>query len=288
MRRRIDAAASHLPPRLSRWIDWGFSRWPGRVLTGTATGFARIELFDRAMTIAAQFFTSIFPILLMASAWFGVDSKALGGATGLPQQAQEVLDEAVNGSTSATFGTLGALIVLVSATSLSRALTRAYAAIWVLPRPTLSLGGAWRWVAALLALALAVVVTFTLTKRASEQPPRGLWGVLLSFTLDLAIGVFVPWVLLARQVRPRHLLPGAILMAVTLMFVRPATAAWMPHALDVSARRYGPIGVAFTYLACLYTLSFCWLTAALVGQVVTTDEGPLGAWIRGRTASERS
>jgi membrane protein len=158
----------------------------------------------------------------------------------------------------------------------------------VLPRPTLSLGGAWRWVAALLALALAVVVTFTLTKRASEQPPRGLWGVLLSFTLDLAIGVFVPWVLLARQVRPRHLLPGAILMAVTLMFVRPATAAWMPHALDVSARRYGPIGVAFTYLACLYTLSFCWLTAALVGQVVTTDEGPLGAWIRGRTASERS
>jgi membrane protein len=284
MRRMIDRASRHLPPRPRRWIDWAFSRWPGRVLTASATGFARIEIFDRAMTIAAQCFTSIFPILLMTATWLGPDSRILGKATGLPEQSQSVLDEALHGSTTATFGIVGALIVLVSATSLSRALTRAYAAIWQLPRPTLRIDAAWRWLAALLAVALAVVVTFTFVRQLSDRPPRGLWGTCLAFAVDLTVGVFVPWVLLARQVRPRHLLPGATVVALVLLFVRPATAAWMPHALEVSADRYGPIGVAFTYLACLYTISFCWLGGALVGQVVTTDEGWFGRWLRGRAS----
>jgi hypothetical protein len=54
----------------------------------------------------------------------------------------------------------------------------------------------------------------------------------------------------------------------------------LPHALEVSADRYGPIVVAFTYLACLYTASFCFLATTLVGQVIATDQGSLGGWIR--------
>jgi membrane protein len=199
-----------------------------------------------------------------------------------------VLEQALEGSASTTFGIAGALIVLASATSLSRALTRAYAAIWLLPRPTLRIGSAWRWVAALLAMALALAVTLTLTRYLSDRPPRGLWGILLAFGLDIVIGVFVPWILLARQVRQRHLLPGATLVAVVLLFVRPATAAWMPRALEVSADRYGSIGVAFTYLAILYVISFCWLGGALIGQVITTDEGWFGRWIRGNTVIRRA
>ena len=284
MRQMIDRAARHLPARPRRWVDWAFSRWPGRLLTASATGFARIEIFDRAMTIAAQCFTSIFPILLMTATWLGPDSRLLGDVTGLPEQSQSVLDEALHGSASTTYGIVGSLIVLASATSFSRALTRAYAAIWQLPRPSLRIGSAWRWFAALLAMALSVAVTFTFVRQLSHQPPRGFWGTCLSFALDVGLGVFVPWVLLARQVRPRHLLAGATVIAVALLFVRPATAAWMPHALDVSAQRYGSIGVAFTYLAFLYTVSFCWLGGALIGQVITTDEGWFGRWIRGDAA----
>jgi membrane protein len=55
----------------------------------------------------------------------------------------------------------------------------------------------------------------------------------------------------------------------------------MPRALDVSAERYGSIGVAFTYLAWLYVLSFCFLAASVIGQVVTSDPGGFGRWIRG-------
>jgi membrane protein len=45
---------------------------------------------------------------------------------------------------------------------------------------------------------------------------------------------------------------------------------WLPHALDSSADRYGSIGVAFTYLA-----------ASVLGQVIATDTGWFGQWIRG-------
>ncbi len=65
-----------------------------------------------------------------------------------------------------------------------------------------------------------------------------------------------------------------------MLAVRPALAAWLPRALDESADRYGSIGVAFTYLASLYTTSFCFLAASVVGQVIATDRGAIGRWIR--------
>ena len=64
--------------------------------------------------------------------------------------------------------------------------------------------------------------------------------------------------------------------------VRPATLAWFPNALEESADRYGSIGVAFTYLAMLYSVALGFLATAIVGQVIATDPGRLGRWIRGR------
>ena len=65
-----------------------------------------------------------------------------------------------------------------------------------------------------------------------------------------------------------------------MLAVRPATQVWLPHALEVSANRYGSIGVAFTYLTWLYILSFCFLTTAVLGQAIASDSGRLGRWIR--------
>ena len=76
-------------------------------------------------------------------------------------------------------------------------------------------------------------------------------------------------------------LPGALLFAVLMITVRPATQAWLPRALEASADRYGSIGVAFTYLTWLYIASLVFLATALVGQVVATDQARLGERIRG-------
>jgi membrane protein len=142
------------------------------------------------------------------------------------------------------------------------------------------LGSAWRWLAVVLVLTLSMVLAHAVSGPVDVVPPQDLLPAMASFTLDFAVALFVPWVLLAGAVLPRLMAPGAFIFALLMLAVRPATAAWLPHALEVSADRYGPIGVAFTYLACLYTASFCFLATAVVGQVIATDPGSFGDWIR--------
>ena len=62
---------------------------------------------------------------------------------------------------------------------------------------------------------------------------------------------------------------------------RPASSAYLPRALEQSADQYGSIGVAFTYLASLYAVSFVFLATQILGSVVADDQGGLGKFIRG-------
>jgi membrane protein len=234
------------------------------------------------MTIAAQFFTSVFPILILFTTWVSSsETHRLADALSLPEETRSVLEDAVQGGNGSAFGIAGTLLVLASATSLSRALIRAFAAIWAIVKPKSTLGSAWRWLAAVLVLTLSMVLAKAMIAPVHLLPPRDMLPLLASFALDAFVALFVPWVLLAGGVHPRLLAPGAVLFALLMLTVRPATAAWLPHALEVSADRYGSIGVAFTYLACLYTASFCFLATAVLGQVIASDRGWLGQRIRG-------
>ncbi len=123
------------------------SRWLGRVVVDGIEAFLRLDMFDRSMTIAAQFFTSVFPILILLTTWAasrGADE--LADATGIPDETRS--------------------------------------------------------------------------------------------------------------------------------------------ALEVSADRYGPVGDAFTYLACLYTASLCFLATAVLGRVIAVDGGKVGRWIRRTSPSD--
>jgi membrane protein len=234
------------------------------------------------MTIADQFFTSVFPILILLASILGAaDADAVADALDMPDESREVLDQALEQSSSSAFGLVGILIVLASATSLSRALTRAFAAIWLLPRPRSTLRSAWRWLAVVVSLAMSLVVVRALGKFAADVPPGDVWQRVLAFGCDVAVMLLVPWLLLSGAVALRRLLPGALLFATVMLFVRPASAIWLPRALDTSADRYGTIGVAFTYLAWLYVVAFCVLVTAVLGQVVAMDPGWLGRRIRG-------
>jgi membrane protein len=285
---RADAALRRLPSWMQPALGWLLSRWLGRVAINSLREFVRLDMFDRSMTIAAQFFSSVIPILILFMTWATArDTHRLTDALNLPKETQAVLEDAIGGAKGASFGIAGIVITIVSATSLSRALTRALTAIWGLPKPKSGLGSVWRWVAAVLVLTLSVVVVSAASEPVHVLPPREMLPLLASFALDVAVTLFVPWVLLAGAVRPRLLAPGALVFALLMLAVRPATAAWLPHALEVSADRYGSLGVAFTYLACLYTASLCFLGTALIGQVIANDSGELGAWIRrGARASD--
>jgi membrane protein len=284
---RAHQVLGRLPTRLQPPITWLLERWPGRIVLGTADATVRIGLFDRAMTVSAQFFTSVLPLLILFATWRTArDTRWVAGAVSLPAETRQVLDDAVEGANGAAFGLVGTVMVLVSATSLSRALTRVFADIWHLPRPRNDLRSAWRWVAVVIAIALSLVLVRALLSAVGELPPPQVWRTVISLVCDLIFGVFVPWMLLVGSVRPRLLVPGAMLYAVTMLAFRPASAVWLPRALDTSEDRYGALGVSFTYLAWLYGASLILLAAAMVGQVVATDPGRIGQLIRG-TAEPR-
>ncbi|MFD7073463.1 YhjD/YihY/BrkB family envelope integrity protein [Nocardioides sp. NPDC059952] len=279
VRARVDAVLGRLPAGLQRRLGWLLDRQLGRMLLRAVAGLSRIEVFDRSMTIAAQFFTSVLPVLILL-ATLGSNGDRFADEIEMPEQTRQVLEGAVD-SGGAAFGIVGAVFVLVSATSLSRALARAFAAIWAVPRPPTRLSYAWRWLAVVLVFALSLVLVRAAGEPLGALPPRELWPRVVSFAWDVAVAAFIPWALLAGAVRARMLMPGALLFALLMITVRPATQAWLPGALEASADRYGSIGVAFTYLTWLYVAAFCFLTTALVGQVVTTDPGLLGRRLRG-------
>lgn len=284
---RIDAVVDRLPPWAKQRVQWVLGTWIGRTLLRVAGACVRVEIFDRAMTIAAQFFTSILPLLIVAVTILGSSSnETIAEVMGATGASSELIDQAVRGS-SAAFGVVGGLFVLVSATSLSRALSRTFAVIWRVERPRIGLRSAWRWFAVVMVLLLAVVVLQSLTQRASVLPPRELWPAAISLATDVFVAVWVPWVLLAGRVPARWLLPGAVGFAVAMAFVRPAADVWLPWALQESSDRYGPIGMAFTYLAWLYVVSFTFVAAAVLGEVVVSDEGAAGEWLRGDSSHPR-
>jgi membrane protein len=253
------------------------------VVLGTLAGVWRLELFDRAMAISAQLFTSVLPILILLAAWLGPDiTRKMEEALSVSPVTMNVIAPVVDQTTDSSYGVLGALFVLVSATSLSRALTRAMASVWSLPRPKSRLSSAWRWVAVVLGLAVSTVVLRSLTELTDPLPPRTFWPVVVALCLDVLLAAGLPWLLLARQVPVRLLLPGAFLFAVAMLAVRPATGAYLPRALEASADRYGAIGVAFSYIAVLYVVSWVFLAAQILGCVIAKDEGWLGDAIRGR------
>jgi membrane protein len=248
---------------------------------GSVAGFGRLDLFDRAMALAAQLFSSVLPILIMMSVWVGQSTtERFADAVSMPPAAQDVLEQALDESGGSAFGLVGAVFVLLSATSLSRALTRAMASIWRLSRPKTQLTNAWRWLAVVLALVLAIVVTSALSRFTDPIPPRNVWTLVLTFGLDIVVAAFMPWLLLANRVPVRRLIPGGVVFALAMLVVRPASEAYLPRALEESADQYGSIGVAFTYLASLYVVSFVLLAAAIIGNVIAEDDGRLGQFIR--------
>ena len=154
------------------------------------------------------------------------------------------------------------------------------ASIWRLSRPKTQLTNAWRWLAVVLALVLAIVVTSALSRFTDPIPPRNVWTLVLTFGLDIVVAVFMPWLLLANRVPVRRLVPGGVVFALAMLVARPASEVYLPRALEESADQYGSIGVAFTYLASLYVVSFVLLAAAIIGNVIAEDDGRLGQLIR--------
>ena len=273
---------------LARAVGWFRTTELGRLGERSLRGVVSIEIFDRAMTLAAQAFSSILPIIIVMASFMPEQAAELRDEIienlGIPASVQTVVEDALGdrAATANEVGLFGVLFVLVSATSFSRALVRMYCRAWDVPRP--SARTAWRWLAAVLAIALSLLLVRTtilaLTGSRYEIAAVGI----VTLSVYTALWLYVPWLLLAARIPIRLLAPGAVLTGFGLMVMAYASQIYMPLAVTSSASRFGPIGVAFTYLSWLFAVAFVLIVATVVGHVVATDEGWLGRLVRGDDA----
>src|SRR3954452_24825832 len=227
-----DGVLGSVPARWRPRAPLILGHWVGRLLLRVAGETVRVQIFDRAMTLAAQVFTSVFPLLIMLGALFGDALRTrLADVVHLPTGAQQVLDDALGSRSSSSFGLLGSLLVLASATGLARAMTRAYATVWqVRPGPAGPLA-ALRWLLTVILLAVFVVGVPLLNGMTSALPTPHLAKSVILLLADCALTILLPRPLLARALPLWKFVAGGLTFGLMMLAVRPVGAVYLPRAL---------------------------------------------------------
>lgn len=284
-------SAQSSPPRTPTGLQSLLARylatWPGRVVDRSLRDLVEVEIFDRAMTLAAQAFTSVFPILILVAALRRRDDdnpigSGLAESLALSEDARATLVAAMpaGSNVAGAFGVVGAVVVVLSATSYSRALLRMYARVWAVQAPP-GRRAVWRWIGALLGIVLLILL-LTAARRALDGVPfSSLAEALVAFVLGGLLWTWVPWLLLAGRVSVRALVPGGALMAVAMLFLTLAGRIYLPVALSSASRQFGALGVSFTYISWLFVVMFGLVLTTVVGAVIARDPGPFGQLIHG-------
>ncbi|MDE1674428.1 hypothetical protein [Nocardia gipuzkoensis] len=260
----------------------------GRTLRRVLEGLAEIQIVDRSLALAAQIFTSVLPVIIAASVFsgwhgaantikdqFGFDSESLavGGESTLT-------DPSV-----AAFGVVGLLMVLLGGTSFARALARVYEAVWKVP--VVGPRDAWRWLAALLAVASAA----GLVGQTRELAQIRYLGRPLALLSEVAIWAFVwmlaPFLLTKGALTGRLLWVSGVLTAAGLTAVHLVGRFALPRITANAKEHFGPLGLAFTSVSWLFLMSVVIVGAASVVKGLALDETPLGRYLRGPNGDDR-
>jgi len=111
-------------------------------------------------------------------------------------------------------------------------------------------------------------------------------GVLGTFIMSSLLWTWAPWLLLARQVSWRQLLPGGVIMALCSVATSGVSGVYLPRALANASSQFGALGVAFTYISWLFVVSFLLICSTVLGAVLARDESLMARlFVGSRSAS---
>jgi uncharacterized BrkB/YihY/UPF0761 family membrane protein len=252
----------------------------GRFGLRIANELAVMEVFDRSMTLAAQAFTSILPLLIVVAAISRGGSRPLGSTLssylGLDSSATHVLEGVVPASSDifSALGWFGTLLVLVSATAFSRALDRFYARVWAIRK--VGLRGAWRWLVVLTTILLAVALLQFTRSIVAFDGGYVVLAAIVEFVLWTFTWLLTGWVVLNRDVSLRSLFPGAVLCGFGLAIAGGAGRIYLPITLTSAAHQFGALGITIAYIGWLFIIMFIVVVSVTIGKVLATDYGAAG------------
>lgn len=256
-------------PRPSRFVlDLAFRSWQR---------FREIDGIDRAMGLASRAFVSILPLLLVLNSVLPFDRRSLkdtlGGKIGLSPSATRAIEQLVapRGEVRNQLTIFGCILLLVSALSFMRMLQQLYERIWLLPPLRGVRGAPWGLggVTSLILYFILVAVTGALVR---HLPVSSLWSALINLAVGTALWLCIPYVVLARRITVRRLLPGAMLTAFGMTALNAGMTIYLPLSITSHVQRYGPIGVVFAVLYWFVAVAFVVEGAGVAGAVYGESE----------------
>lgn len=239
------------------------------LLARMVTALFRINLRDRALSLAGQAFMALVPmVIVLATLVTSTDAQAVGGwlistyqLTGTAEQAVTSLFSRPPDATSG-IGVLGFLVLLLSVNSFARLVQRTYELAWELPprRGRRTVDGMRGALALLLTLGGMAYLSGVL----SDVIDRPLVVQLIKVLVAVPAWWGMTHVFLGGRVSWTLLLPGAVVAAVGHVLTSLGSSLWMPHLIERNAERYGVIGVAVALITWLLVLAFLVVTSAVV------------------------
>jgi len=259
-------------PLMNRLVRASVRSGAGRLVVRALRDIRELELFDRAMTLAAQAFTSILPILIVAGSLRGSlnpEADALfAQSLNLDDQTAQLVAESMPQQTGGVTVTqvVGALLLIIAATSFARALERCFRRIWRTPRASIRF--AWRWVAAIVAIVIGIVLVAGTRYVVRGTGALSAVGFIVESVIWGVLWWIASWIVINRSVSLRALLPGSALAGLGFALAAVIGRVYLPGVLDSSADQFGILGLAFAYIGWLFVLMAVFLVAATIGRVI--------------------
>jgi uncharacterized BrkB/YihY/UPF0761 family membrane protein len=234
--------------------------------------FQKVVGFDRSVALASSGLTALIPLTIVTSA---VASHLGGKGT-----AQRIIDrydlsgggaEAVKdmfspaAGTSTSIGIAGALFLLVAILSFTRAMQRLFEQVWELkPLSVRNSVNGLLWMGGLAVYVAVGGVLRAVLGRSSLD----LTATLLTVPLSLVFLVWSGWLLTAKRVPRRALLPFGVGGAALFALYSIGARVYVPHLFSTYATRYGVIGAVFAMISTLFCLMFLVVVAAAAGREI--------------------
>jgi uncharacterized BrkB/YihY/UPF0761 family membrane protein len=249
--------------------------------------FQKIAGFDRAIALASGALTATIPLAIVMS--------AVGTTLGGKGTAERIIDryeltgggaEAVRdifappSGSSTSLGFLGFFFLLIAVLSFTRAVQRLFEQTWELePLSVRNTFNGLLWIGGLLVyLGVTGVLHGALGKSRLE-----LSAALLSAPLAAVFLVWSGWVLSAKRISRRTLLPFGLLGAVLLTVYSVGATVYVPHLFSTYSTRYGVIGAVFAMISALFCVMVVAVGSAAAGREIDDE---LARIRRGETPPE--
>jgi uncharacterized BrkB/YihY/UPF0761 family membrane protein len=237
--------------------------------------FQQVAGFDRAIALASSAFTALITLAIIIGAILPhLDATSAAntiiaryGLTGGGAQAvKDVLSPAQGTNTEISL--LGAVLLILATLSFSRGVQRLFEQTWELKglsvRNTLN---DLIWIGGLAGYVLFSWWVHDLIDVSRVQIAANL--VLLPFS-----GVFLAWsgwVLSARRIPVRSLLPFAVTGAVLLAVCFTGAAVYVPHLFSSYASRYGVVGAVLAMISAMFAIMVGLVASAAAGREVSEE-----------------